>query len=196
MLRDPSGNRWENESMPALTTERLLLRPWKDEDLPAFAAMNKDPDVMAFMPKRLTREESDATAERICHQIETAGWGLWALEVTGIAPFAGFVGLSVPRFEAHFTPCVEVGWRLAKAYWGKGYATEAGRAAIAYGFDTLGLSQIVSFTTPGNWRSRAVMQRLGMRHDPHDDFDHPVLETGHPLRRHVLFRLTKASWAG
>jgi len=182
--------------MAALATERLLLRPWKDEDLPAFAAMNNDPDVMAFMPKRLSREESDATAERIRNQIETAGWGLWALEVTGFAPFAGFVGLSAPRFKAHFTPCVEVGWRLAKTYWGKGYATEAGRAVIAYGFDTLGLSQIVSFTTPGNWRSRAVMERLGMRHDPRDDFDHPALETGHPLRQHVLYRLTKASWAG
>jgi RimJ/RimL family protein N-acetyltransferase len=178
--------------MPTLTTQRLLLRPWKDEDLPAFAAMNDDPDVMAFMPKRLTREESDATAGRIRNQLDTAGWGLWALEVTGIAPFAGFVGLSEPRFEAHFTPCVEVGWRLAKTYWGKGYATEAGRAAIAYGFDTLGLPQIVSFTSQGNWRSRAVMERLGMRHDPRDDFDHPAFKTGHPLQKHVLYRLAKS----
>lgn len=182
--------------MPALRTERLLLRPWKDEDLPAFAAMNDDPDVMAFMPKRLSREESDASAGRIRNQIDTVGWGLWALEAPGIAPFAGFAGLSVPRFEAHFTPCVEVGWRLAKAYWGKGYATEAGRAAIAYGFDTLGLSQIVSFTAVGNWRSRAVMERLGMQHDACDDFDHPAPAEGDPLQRHVLYRLTKTSWAG
>ena len=181
--------------MPALTTRRLLLRPWKDEDLPAFAAMNDDPDVMAFLPNRLSREESDALAERIRSQIDTQGWGLWALEVTGIAPFTGFVGLSAPRFEAHFTPCVEVGWRLARTYWGKGYATEAGRAAITYGFETLGLSQIVSFTTQGNWRSRAVMERLGMRHDTRDDFDHPAFETGHPLQRHVLYRLAKISWA-
>jgi len=178
--------------MAALATQRLLLRPWKDEDLPLFAVMNDDPDVMAFMPNRLSREESDAIAGRIRNHIDGVGWGLWALEVTGIAPFAGFAGLSVPRFEAHFTPCVEVGWRLAKTYWGKGYATEAGRAAIDYGFDTLGLSQIVSFTAQGNWRSRAVMERLGMRHDPRDDFDHPNLDAGHPLRRHVLYRLARS----
>jgi len=182
--------------MPSLTTQRLFLRPWKDEDLPAFAAMNNDPDVMAFMPKRLSREESDASAGRIRNLIDTVGWGLWALEAPGIAPFAGFAGLSVPRFEAHFTPCVEVGWRLAKAYWGKGYATEAGRAAIAYGFDALGLSQIVSFTAQENWRSRAVMERLGMQHDPRDDFDHPALAEGDPLQRHVLYRLAKSFWAG
>jgi RimJ/RimL family protein N-acetyltransferase len=181
--------------MSALTTKRLLLRPWKDEDLPAFAAINDDPDVMAFMPKRLSREESEALAGCIRNHIDSAGWGLWALEVPGVASFAGFVGLAVPRFEAHFTPCVEVGWRLAKTHWGKGYATEAGRAAIAYGFDKLGLTQIVSFTTEGNWRSRAVMERLGMRHDPGDDFDHPALKS-HSLQRHVLYRLAKSSWAG
>jgi RimJ/RimL family protein N-acetyltransferase len=174
-----------------LTTQRLVMRPWKDEDLSAFAAMNDDADVMAFMPKRLSREESDALALRIREQIDTAGWGLWALEVTGIARFAGFVGLSVPRFEAHFTPCVEIGWRLPKAHWGKGYATEAGRAAVAYGFETLRLAEIVSFTTEGNWRSRAVMDRLGMRHDSRDDFNHPNLDAGHPLRRHVLYRLAR-----
>jgi RimJ/RimL family protein N-acetyltransferase len=179
-----------------LTTKRLLLRPWKHEDLPGFAALNNDPDVMAFFPKRLTREESDAGAERLRTRIDREGWGFWALEVPGIAPFTGFVGLSVPQFEAHFTPCVEVGWRLAKAYWGKGYATEAARVAIAYGFDTLGLPEIVSFTSEGNWRSRAVMERLGMLHDARDDFDHPAIEKGHPLQRHVLYRLAKSSWGG
>jgi ribosomal-protein-alanine N-acetyltransferase len=120
------------------------------------------------------------------------GFGWWALEIPGGAPFIGFVGLSIPRFNAHFTPCVEIGWRLAHAAWGKGYATEAARAALAHGFDVLKLEEIVSFTTTANLRSRNVMEKIGMRRDPADDFDHPSIAAGHPQRPHVLYRKTRA----
>ena len=118
-------------------------------------------------------------------------FGHWAVEVPGRADFIGYVGLSVPQFEAHFTPCVEIGWRLARDHWGSGYASEAARAALDFGFRNLGLDQIVSFTVPGNWRSRRVMERIGMCGTPHDDFDHPALPEGHPLRRHVLYRIDR-----
>ena len=130
-------------------------------------------------------------ADRTEARLEEEGFGLWAVEVVGGAPFIGFVGLSVPRFETHFTPCVEAGWRLSRENWGRGYATEGALAALAFGFDTLGLDEIVSFTAPGNVRSRAVMERIGMTRDPQDDFDHPSLPEGHPLRRHVLYRIAR-----
>jgi len=122
------------------------------------------------------------------------GFGLWAVEVVGVAPFIGYVGLSIPRFEAHFTPAVEVGWRLASAYWGQGYATEGARAALEAGFTQFGLKEIVSFTVPATARSRRVMERIGMTHDPADDFDHPRLAEGDPLHRHVLYRIGRAQW--
>ncbi len=172
-----------------LTTPRLILRPWREEDLPAFAALNADPEVMAFLPGCLDRAASDALAGRIRERMAEQGFGLWAVEVRGGARFIGFCGLARVGFPAHFTPCVEVGWRLARAHWGRGYATEAARAAVRYGFETLRLDQLVAFTVPGNRRSRAVMERLGMTHDPVWDFDHPLLPPGHALRRHVLYRL-------
>jgi RimJ/RimL family protein N-acetyltransferase len=174
-----------------LRTERLVLRNWRDADLEPFAQMNSDPRVMEYLPALLTREESDVLAGRIRAHLDERRFGLWAAEVPGVADFAGFVGLSVPAFAAHFTPCVEVGWRLAAEFWGRGYATEGARAAIDFGFDTLGLDEIVSFTVPANLRSRRVMERLGMRRAPRDDFDHPQLPLGHPLRRHVLYRLAR-----
>jgi len=177
-------------TMPTLTTPRLLLRPWRDADLPAFAALNADPRVMEFLPKPLAAAESDELAGRIRANCESRGFGLWAVEILGDAPFIGFVGLNVPRFEAHFTPCVEVGWRLAFEHWGNGYAIEAARAAARFAFEQLGLSEIVSFTVPENIRSRRVMERLGMAHNPADDFDHPILPPGDRLRRHVLYRLS------
>ena len=177
----------------SIRTERLVLRRWQDEDLEPFAELNGDAEVMAHMPSLLDRGESDALAARISEQFERRGFGLWAVEVPGVAPFIGFVGLSVPRFSAHFTPCVEVGWRLGRTHWGKGYATEAAQASLAFGFDNLGLEEIVSFTVPANTRSIAVMERLGMTRNPADDFDHPRLPEGHPLRRHVLYRLTCTS---
>ena len=174
---------------PSLITPRLLLRPWRDEDVAPFAAMNADVRVMEHFPKPLSGAESNAVAERIRGHFGRHGFGLWAVEVVGAAPFAGFVGLSVPTFEAHFTPCVEVGWRLAFEGWGHGYATEAARAALDFGFARLGLEEIVSYTVPANLRSRRVMERLGMTRSPTDDFDHPWLPEEHPLRRHVLYRL-------
>jgi RimJ/RimL family protein N-acetyltransferase len=176
-------------SIPAtIRTDRLHLRLWRDEDLAAFAALNADPVVMEHFPKLLDRAESDALAARFRDHFEYHGFGNWAVEVPGIAEFIGFVGLTVPRFEAHFTPCVEIGWRLAHAYWGRGYATEAARAALEFGLGQLTLDEIVSFTVPANRRSWRVMERIGMTRNPADDFDHPALAEGHLLRRHVLYR--------
>jgi RimJ/RimL family protein N-acetyltransferase len=146
---------------------------------------------MEYFPALLPREQSDALAARIEGHFERHGFGLWAVEIVDIAPFAGFIGLSVPRFEAHFTPCVEIGWRLAAGYWGCGYATEGARAVLAFGFEELRLAEIVSFTVTHNLRSRRVMERLGMTRNPADDFDHPALPEGHPLRRHVLYRIAR-----
>jgi 3-dehydroquinate dehydratase / shikimate dehydrogenase len=166
----------------------LLLRQWTPDDREPFARLNADPRVMEYFAARLSKAESDASADAIQNHIEQHGWGLWALDVPGVAPFAGFVGLSRPRFDAHFTPCVEVGWRLAPEFWGCGYATEGALAVLRFGFDVLRLDEIVSFTTERNLRSRRVMERLGMTHDPNDDFDHPGLASDHELRRHVLYR--------
>jgi RimJ/RimL family protein N-acetyltransferase len=151
--------------------------------------MNSDPAVMEHFPAPLTRRQSDELAEKIEAGFKAHGFGLWAVEVRASGEFIGFTGLDVPEFEAHFTPAVEIGWRLARSAWGNGYATEAARAALAFGFGEVGLDEIVSFTTVANRRSRAVMERLGMGHDPADDFDHPNLPAGHPQRPHVLCRL-------
>lgn len=148
---------------------------------------------MEHFPKLLTPEESDRQAAGVAEHIQKHGFGFWAVEVIGAADFAGFVGLSIPTFEAHFTPCVEIGWRLAFEHWGHGYATEAAHAAVDCGFRRLGLEEIVAFTVPANRRSRRVMERLGMTHSPSDDFDHPRLPPDHPLRRHVLYRLGRPS---
>lgn len=147
---------------------------------------------MEFLPRLLSRSESDEMAERIEAHFQQHGFGLWAVEVTDVAPFAGFVGLNVPRFEAPFTPCVEIGWRLAAEHWNRGYATEGAKAALDFAFDDLGLREIVSFTVPHNVRSRHVMEKLGMSYAPEDDFQHPLLAEGHPLRSHVLYRLKQA----
>ena len=170
-------------------TERLQLRAWRDEDLAPFAAMNADPVVCRFLPSTLTRAESDAVAGRIRFFMQAEGWGLWAAELKETGDFLGFIGLSRPAFDAPFTPCVEVGWRLAARFHGRGLASEGARAAAAYAFGTLGLDEVVAFTVPDNLASRRVMEKLGMTRDPHDDFDHPKLPEGHPLRRHVLYRL-------
>lgn len=174
--------------MTSLATERLVLRPWRETDKALFAALNNDPRVYATLAGPMSRADSDALADRISAHIATHGWGLWAVELPDAAEFIGFVGLSRPRFEAHFTPCVEIGWRLAFDHWGHGYATEAARVVLHFGFETLKLAEIVSFTTVSNLRSRAVMARLGFTHDARDDFEHPMLVAEHPLRRHVLYR--------
>ena len=168
-----------------------MLRRWRDADHAPFAAINADPRVMEHFPALLTREESDAAVARIEAHFVEHGFGLWAVEIVGQAPFAGFIGLCHPRIEAPFTPCVEIGWRLAAEHWGRGYATEGARAAVRLAFETLGLAEIVSYTVPANLRSRRVMEKLGMTHDPNDDFDHPLLAQGHSLCRHVLYRLAR-----
>jgi len=171
-----------------LPSDRLRLRRWKAADREPFARLNADPEVMRYMVRPLSREESDAFVDRIESEFDDHGFGLWAVEASGQAPFIGYVGLSIPRFEAHFTPAVEVGWRLDRHHWGHGYAPEAARVAMADGFARVGLREIVSFTVPANGRSIAVMERLGMTSEPSDDFDHPNVPVGSALRRHILYR--------
>jgi len=180
--------------VPELRTERLVLRGWQPHDRDGFAALNADPAVVEYLPGPLDRAASDALAARIEAQWDQRGYGLWAVEVPGVAPFVGFVGLSLAGFPAPFTPAVEVGWRLARPAWGHGYATEAGRASLRFAFDTLGLDEIVSFTTVNNARSRAVMERLAMTRDPTDDFEHPNVTIGSPIRPHVLYRVGRDAW--
>ena len=179
-----------------IRTERLLLRPWKDQDRDAFAAINADPTVCEFFKGTLSREESDAFIDRIQSHFLEHGFGFWALEIPGVCPLVGLTGLAYAKFEAHFTPCVEIGWRLATPLWGKGYATEAASAALDYAFDELALDEIVAFTAVGNERSRSVMERLGMTRSADDDFDHPSVPADHPVRRHVLYRVRRESWNG
>ena len=186
-----------------LTTPRLVLRPWRDDDVEAFAAMFDDPAVMEFlMPARgrmsafadADRAAIDAIVGRVRAHFDRHGFGWWAVELKETGAFIGFIGLSHIQFEAHFTPAVEVGWRLASAYWGQGYATEGARAALEAGFKQLGLDEIVAITVPANTRSCRVMERIGMNRDPADDFDHPRLAEGDPLRRHVLYRIDRERW--
>jgi RimJ/RimL family protein N-acetyltransferase len=174
-----------------LRTDRLWLRRWVLEDREPFAKLNSNPRVMEFFPAALSLEESDALADRIEAHFERHGFGLWAVEIPGITRFAGFVGLAIPRFKAPFTPCVEIGWRLDAEYWNRGYAMEGARAALRFGFESLQLEEIVSFTVPVNVRSRRVMERIGMTHSTKDDFEHPLLPAGHPLRLHMLYRLAR-----
>lgn len=192
MFESAAGNfgamatRWIEPSTP-----RLLLRQWRDADRAPFAALNADPLVMEHLLGSLTRDESDAMVDRCVERIRSDGYGLWAVEVRTSGDFIGFVGLAAPTWEAAFTPCTEIGWRLARSAWDCGYATEAANAALATAFGVAGLPEIVSFTTTGNLRSQQVMQRIGMTRDPSEDFDHPRVPAG-PLRRHVLYRISRA----
>lgn len=163
-----------------------MLRQWRDDDLEAFAEMNADPEVMRHMPAVLSREESAATLQRVRAGIAERGWGLWAVDVDG--ELAGWTGLNQPTWTAPFTPCVEIGWRLRRKFWGRGLATAAARQAERYAWETLQLGELVSFTVPANERSWRVMERLGFTRDFAGDFDHPRLPEGHPLRRHLLYR--------
>ncbi len=180
---------------PRLRTQRLLLRRWRPQDRAPFAAMNADPAVMEHFPAPLTRAQSAALIERIEACFEHHGYGLWALELPGEAPLIGFAGLAPVDVPVAFAPAVEVGWRLARAFWGQGFATEAAAEAIAFGFARRDLREIVSYTAAQNARSRRVMERLGMRRDPGEDFDHPLLADDDRLRRHVLYRLRRRDWA-
>lgn len=175
-------------------TDRLRLRQWRDDDLEPFAALNADPRVMEFLPKQLDRRESDELARRIRSRIEQRGWGLWAVEVKGGKPFIGYVGLSVPVATLLFSPCIEIGWRLAFDHWGQGYASEAARGVLRVAFDRLELPEIVSFTAIVNNRSCRVMKRIGMQYS--GEFGHPSLSEDNPLRPHVLYRLRGEQWDG
>ncbi len=176
------------------STERLVLRHWRETDREPFARLNADPRVMEFMAGQLSRTESDLLVERIEAHFREHGFGLCVAELRRDGSFIGFVGLAVPAFESAFTPCVEIGWRLAADHWGQGLATEGAREMVRYAFEGMGLEALVSFTVPGNVRSRRVMEKIGMTHDPVDDFDHPNLPEGHPLRRHVLYRRENSEW--
>lgn len=181
-------------SAPELTTPRLRLRGWRDSDLAPFAALNRDPKVMEFFPDLLDRAECEAAVRRIGQHFDRHGFGWWAVERIADKRFIGYVGIRFVPDALPFTPAVETGWRLASEHWGKGYATEAARAALAFGFKTKGLDEIVALTAHANERSRRVMEKLGMARDPGDDFEHPELPEGHRLRPHVLYRLKRASW--
>jgi len=174
-------------------TERLRLRQWITADREPFAALNAEPKVMEFFPAPLERAASDALASRCESLIAERGWGFWAAETKVTRQFIGFVGLHIPVAELPFSPCVEIGWRLASPYWGKGYATEAARAALQVGFELLGLPEIVSFASLHNRRSRAVMERLGMR-ETAEIFEHPHIPVGNSLCKHCLYRLSSEEW--
>jgi RimJ/RimL family protein N-acetyltransferase len=178
-----------------LRTERLLLRQWTDADREPFAALNADPAVMAHFPAPMTREQSDELVDRCAAALAKRGYAFWAVEVLETGRFIGFTGLSDVGFQSAFTPAVEIGWRLSKDAWGNGFASEAARACLAHAFGAAGLEEVVSFTATTNKRSQRVMERIGMTHDEADDFDHPRLEAGHRLERHVLYRITREQWS-
>jgi len=186
--------RWPS-ALPAaaIETPRLVLRQWQDADREPFAALNADPEVMRHFPAPLVREASDRSLDHWRREIAERGWSNWALALRDGGAFVGFVGLTVPWRTLPFTPCVEIGWRLAREHWHRGYATEAAGAVLAFGFERLELDEIVSFTALVNRRSRAVMERIGMT-DANEDFDHPALPNGHALQRHCLYRLPRSRW--
>lgn len=176
-------------SMKILKTPRLILRQWREEDLEAFARLNADSRVMEYFPALFSKEDSDAMARRMQAKIAERGWGFWAVSIPDEADFIGFIGLNLVDDPIYpFAPAVEIGWRLAHDYWGKGYATEGAKAALQFGFETLHLPEIVAFTAAGNARSRNVMEKIGMKRNPADDFEHPNIKESHPLRAHVLYR--------
>ncbi|QLI80708.1 GNAT family N-acetyltransferase [Chitinibacter fontanus] len=174
-----------------LQTPRLILRDWRDSDLPAFAALGADPEVMRYFPAPLSAAESSDFVAQIRARLHQHGWGFWALELRETGEFIGMAGLNIPRVALPFMPCVEIGWRLARPFWRQGLAFEAASAALEFGFSTLQLAEIVAFTTLSNLRSQVLMQRLGMQLDAVSEFDHPALSAGHPLLRHCLYRLSK-----
>lgn len=180
--------------MEIISSKRILLREWRDSDIAPFIMMNADKKVMEHFPRVLTERETEEMITRIKNHFQHHKFGLWAAESKETEEFMGFIGLSTPSFSAHFTPCVEIGWRLALPYWGKGLATEGAKAVLEYGFDQLDLKEIVSFTTITNLRSQRVMEKIGMSHQAIDDFNHPNLPLTHVLSRHVLYRLSQEQW--
>lgn len=176
-----------------LKTERLLLRKWRDDDLTDFAALNADPEVMEFFADVLDTKESNELAKEIIKRINENGWGFWAVELLSDNSFIGFVGLNKPSYDVPVDLCIEIGWRLAKKYWGHGYATEAAKASLEFAFNELKLDKVYSFASVGNKRSCAVMERLNMV-DTNTPFQHPMIPEGSPLREHVLYKIDKQRW--
>ncbi|MGB7801662.1 GNAT family N-acetyltransferase [Buttiauxella sp.] len=170
-------------------TERLILRPWKPSDREPFAAMNASPEVMRYFPDTRTREESDTMVTAIERILAEKGWGFWAVEEKSSGAFIGFVGLNIPGYELPFQPVIEIGWRLDSSFWGQGYAPEAARKALEIGFDQFAMDEIVAFTALENLPSQRVMEKIGMRRC--EEFDHPAIQKGQPLCRHILYRVTK-----
>jgi len=183
-------------SAPTIETDRLILRQWRETDKAPYAALNADPDVMEHFPSTLTTAESDAMVDAMRSVLDETGRGLWATEVKATGTLIGFIGLSRPRFETAFTPCIEIGWRLARHAWGNGYAPEGARAVLAFGFEHVELpnDEIVSFTTEANAKSRRVMEKIGLVRDPARDFDHPTVLPNWSGRRHVLYAITRDRW--
>lgn len=181
---------------PSLTTERLVLRPWRDADLDPYCALCADAEVMRYFPWTMDREESEASMARFRAHFAEYGWGPWVVEIPGKTDFAGVIGLSQVRSETHFTPAVEVAWRLFTEFQGRGYATEAARECVRFGFERAGLEEIVAMCVPDNRASRRIMEKLGMSRDPADDFNHPAVPADHPMRRCVLYRLSRQAYAG
>lgn len=175
---------------PELESKRLILRHWRDADLEPFAELNQDPAVMEFFPKKLSTTETKEMMDRISGLMKESEFGLWAVELKNSGEFLGFIGMMVPTFKAHFTPCVEIGWRLKKSAWGRGYASEGAKRVLQYAFEELKMSEVVSLTCVLNQRSWKVMERIGMTRSPVDDFEHPRLAEGHWLRQHVLYRMS------
>jgi len=182
--------------MPPIETHspRLLLRAWCDTDLPVFAALNADAEVMRHFPAPLDAAQSAQLLARIREHFDAHGYGFWALERRDTGELIGVTGLAQVGFDAPFVPAVEIGWRLARAHWRQGYAREAARAALAVAFEQLGLDEVVSFTVPANLPSQAVMRAIGMQRDESGDFRHPRVPDGHPLQPHVLYRIRRAQW--
>lgn len=177
--------------MVIIETERLILRRWREEDLEPFSLMNSDVRVMEYFPKLLSQEETKAFIERISRHMDNHRYGLFACELKETGKFIGYVGLAIPNIETEFTPCVEIGWRLAFDYWGNGYATEGAKAVLKFGFEEVGLNEILSWTVPANMRSRRIMEKIGMKQDATGSFRHPKLAEDHPLSMHVLYRILK-----
>ena len=176
-----------------LITPRLNLRQWRESDREPFATMNADPSVMQFFPALQSRESSNASIAAWESQFAAQRWSNWAVELVESGEFIGFIGLTVPRRVFSFSPCVEIGWRLVRAHWGRGYATEGALVALRAGFEQIGLAEVVSFTALANARSRAVMERIGMR-NTNQDFEHPGVPEGNPLRQHCLYKVTRQQW--
>jgi ribosomal-protein-alanine N-acetyltransferase len=175
-----------------LETDRMILRRWRPEDIKPFSKITADPKVMEFFPSTLSETETEALIKTMEEKFDSNGFCFWATELKATQELIGFVGLNIPGYETPFTPCVEIGWRLGYSHWGQGYAPEAAKASLEFGFKKLGLREIVSFTAEKNFRSRRVMEKIGMRYCPEDDFDHPNVPEKHPLRKHVLYRLLRA----